>query len=263
MGRRAEALAAYERALAICQKLANDNPAVTGFQLELANIHSEIGALLGEAKPAEALAPWERARAIYQKLADASPSVTEFQLQLATNLSNIGEFYVRQKRLADAVGPLDQSVAIMQKLAQKSPDNTTFKTYLGCIHSVRGFARARTGQPAEAAADLRRAVEVLHTDAPLNISQRFYRSWALAQLTGFGGDAKSGVTAAEAAAFADQAVAALRDAIQAGWANPDDLKEPEFDLLRKRDDFQKLQKEVEARAAKRASPDKQPQAEKK
>jgi serine/threonine-protein kinase len=258
-----EALAAYERALPICQKLAKDNPAVTGFQLMLADIHSEIGTVLGEAKPAEALAAWERARAIYQKLADASPSVTEFQLQLATNLSNIGEFYVRQKRLADAVGPLDQSVVIMQKLANKSPDNTTFKTYLGCIHSVRGFARARTGQPAEAAADLRRAVELLHTDAPLNISQRFYRSWALAQLAGLGGDTKSGVTAVEGAAFADQSVVALRDAIQAGWANPDDLKEPEFDLLRKRDDFQKLQKEVEAKAANRASPDKLPRAEKK
>jgi serine/threonine-protein kinase len=264
MGRRAEALAAYERAQGIYQKLANDNPAVTDFQLMLADIHNGIGVVLVGAKPAEALAAWERARAIYQKLADANPSVTEFQLQLATTHSNIGEFYARHKRFAEAFGPLDQSVALMQKLADKSPDNTTFKSFLACTQAVRGFTRARAGQPAEAAADLRRAVELLHTDAPLMIAQRFYRSWALAQLAGLGGDAKSGVRAAEAAAFADQAVAALRDAIRAGWADPDDLKDPEFDLLRKRDDFQKLVKEVEAKAAaNRGGPDKQPQPDKK
>ena len=51
----------------------------------------------------------------------------------------------------------------------------------------------------------------------------------MALLAGLGRDAKSGVTAAEAAAFADQAVAALRDAISAGWARRDELKEPDFD----------------------------------
>jgi tetratricopeptide (TPR) repeat protein len=263
-GRRAEGLAAYERAQAIYQKLANDNPAVTDFQRYLADIHNNIGTALGMAKPAEALAAFERARAILQKLADASPSVTDFQLKLAISHSNIGEFYARQKQFAEAIGPLDQSVALMQKLADKSPDNTTVKSFLACIQAVRGFTRAHAGRPAEAAADLRRAVELLSRDTALPIDQRFYRSWALAQLAGLGGDAKSGVTAAEAAAFADQSVAALRDAIQAGWANPDELKEPEFDLLRKRDDFQKLVKEAEAKAAANsAGPDKQPQPDKK
>jgi tetratricopeptide (TPR) repeat protein len=261
-----EGLAAYERALAIYQKLVNANPAVTDFQGELADTYNGLGAVLAlwGAKPAEALAAFERARAILQKLADASPSVTDLQLRLATSLSNIGEFYARYKRLAEAFGPLDQSVAIMQKLADKSPDNTNVKSFLGYNQAVRGIARARAGQPAEAAADLRRAVELLSKDTPLEIYHRFYCSWALAQLARLGGDAKSGVTAAEATAFADQSVAALRDAIHAGWAEPDELKEPEFDVLRKRDDFQKLQKEVEAKAAtNRARPDKQPQPDKK
>jgi hypothetical protein len=58
-------------------------------------------------------------------------------------------------------------------------------------------------------------------------------------------DAKSGVTGSEAAAFADQAVTALRDAVQAGWAQGDELKEPDFDPLRRRDDFKKLLAELE------------------
>jgi hypothetical protein len=55
------------------------------------------------------------------------------------------------------------------------------------------------------------------------------------------------VTASEAAAFADQAAAAMRDAIADGWAQLDELKAPAFDPLRKRDDFQKLVAEVEGR----------------
>jgi hypothetical protein len=71
------------------------------------------------------------------------------------------------------------------------------------------------------------------------------------------------VTAAQAPAYADQAVAALRDAIQAGWSDPDELKESYFDLLRNRDDFRKLHKELEAKASNRATPDKQPPTDKK
>ena len=56
------------------------------------------------------------------------------------------------------------------------------------------------------------------------------------------------MTATEAARFADQAAAALRDAAQSGWTHWDELKEPDFDALRKRDDYRKLVKELEARA---------------
>jgi hypothetical protein len=73
-------------------------------------------------------------------------------------------------------------------------------------------------------------------------------------LAGLGRDAKSGVTAAEAAAFVDQAVAALRDAIGAGWAQRDELKEPEFDSLRGREDFKKLVAELEAKLGPKAKP---------
>jgi hypothetical protein len=80
------------------------------------------------------------------------------------------------------------------------------------------------------------------------------RSRALAPLAGLGGDAKSGVTKEEAAAFADQAVAALRDAIGAGWNRHNELKEPDFDALRGRDDFKRLLAELEAKAGPKAKP---------
>ena len=58
------------------------------------------------------------------------------------------------------------------------------------------------------------------------------------------------MTTDEAKAFADQAVAALADLVKKGWALPSELKEPDFDALRGRADFQKLAAEVEAKAEK-------------
>ena len=75
---------------------------------------------------------------------------------------------------------------------------------------------------------------------------RFALAQALALLAGLRTDPSAGVTAAEASRFAEQAVAALRDAIGAGWADRDRLKEPDFDSLRQRADFQKLVVELGA-----------------
>jgi hypothetical protein len=65
-----------------------------------------------------------------------------------------------------------------------------------------------------------------------------------------GADAKSGVTAAEAETFADHSLAGLAALVKAGWAYPSELKEPDFDALRGRADFQTLFVEVEAKAEK-------------
>jgi hypothetical protein len=123
---------------------------------------------------------------------------------------------------------------------------------LGESHAFRGGARTRAGQPAEAAADLRRARELWARLPSLDIEIQVERSRALALLAGLGGDARSGVTKEEARTFADQSVAALADAVKVGWALPSELKEPDFDALRGRPDFQKLVAEVEARSGAKA-----------
>ena len=58
------------------------------------------------------------------------------------------------------------------------------------------------------------------------------------------------MTAAEAKTFADQSVVALAAVVKTGWAFPSELKEPDFDAVRGRADFQWLVAEVEAKAAK-------------
>ena len=64
-GKPAEAEAEYRKALAIWQKLADDNPAVTDFRSSLACSHRNLGDLLSKTgKPAEAEAEFRKALAI-------------------------------------------------------------------------------------------------------------------------------------------------------------------------------------------------------
>jgi serine/threonine protein kinase len=190
-----------------------------------------------QGKLAEALPSYEAA------LADTNPGVTEYQSDLATIYNDIGRLYTQRKQFAHAFAALDTGLAIRQKLADAHPTNKLYTNGLALSHAYRGGARIGAGQPA--AAELRLAVELWTKDKTPDSETCFGRARAMALLAGLGADATSGVTAAEAATFADQAVTALRDAIQAGWAQRDEPKEPDFDPLRQRKDFKKLMAELE------------------
>jgi tetratricopeptide (TPR) repeat protein/tRNA A-37 threonylcarbamoyl transferase component Bud32 len=248
-GKLTEALAAYERARDILQKLAEADPAVAKFQQDLAHSHNNIGAVLHQTgKLAEALAAWERARDILQKLVDANPTVPDYRSVLAWNRYYAGRLLTRLGRSAEGLAALDQARALCQALVDAQSADSSYRLRLGYSHAFRGAARARAGRTDAAAADLRHAIDLWVKVPNSEAEDHFERSRALAVLAGLAGDPKSGVTVAEAAACADQAVAALRDALQAGWSVPRELKEPDFDSLRKRDDFQKLHKEMEAKS---------------
>jgi tetratricopeptide (TPR) repeat protein len=247
-GKPAEALAAYRKALDVQQRLADANPAVTFFQEDLAWTHFDIGNLLRVLdQPGEALTAHAQARAIRQKLADANPTVAKFHLDLSQSQTSIGRLHAQQGRFAKACAALDAAVATLGKWAEYSND-------LAFSHASRGWARARSGNSRDAADDLRRAVELWDKDQAPPSEMRFERARALALLAGLAGDSHSGVTAAEAAIFADQAVAALCDALRSGWNEPNELKERDFDALLSRAEFQKLVAEARARSGPKGQP---------
>ena len=90
-GKLSEAEAGARPALAIRQKLADDNPAVTSFRSDLAASHNNLGILLADTgRPAEAEAEYRKSLAIRQKLADDNPSNTAFGNRLALGHYNLG-----------------------------------------------------------------------------------------------------------------------------------------------------------------------------
>jgi tetratricopeptide (TPR) repeat protein len=252
-GKLAEALKEDQEAVAIYEKLMAANPAVAEFQSQLAMNYNNLAFVLSDmGKRADALKEYQKARALQQKLADANPSIAEFQGELARSDNNIGWLHAREKRFTEAFAALDRGLVCRQQLADAHPTITEYANDLGYSHAYRGWVHLRVGHPAEAVADLRRALEQWAKNKTPDAEDRFERGRALALLAGLATDGKSGVTAAEAATFAGQAVAALRDSFQAGWGKHDELKDPDFDPLRGREDFKKLLAELESRPKKEA-----------
>jgi serine/threonine-protein kinase len=242
----AEAFQAFQKALAIRQKLADAHPTVTEFQINLAKSHDFIAwNFLMMGKPEQGVESCRKGMAIWEKLVvDPDP---RFQSGLANSQTNLGWGLVRLKRLDEALSAIGKGLVISEKLANAEPNNDANKRALGESYFFRGLARAGAGQSAEAAADLRKALELRATESTPNLETQLTRARTLAMLAGLGGNAKSGVTKDESKTFADQSVAALAEAVKAGWALPSELKQPDFDALRGRADFQKLVAEVEAK----------------
>ena len=254
-GKPAAALAEKENERIILQKLADTNSSVTVYQRELAtsqeNMKAIIGRLWGQkGKPAETLEEYEKAQAIVQKLADAKPAVTMYQGALAKIHNIIGWLHARQSRFEDSFAALNRSLVISQKLTQENPDNSEYTAQLGYSYAYRGWANFHAGHPAEAASDLRHALEQWAKSKNPSIDNQFELCLTMALLAVLNNDPRSGVNSTEASAFSKQAVAALQNAIKAGWSQINDLNEPDFDSIRSREDFKDLVSELTNKAKK-------------
>jgi tetratricopeptide (TPR) repeat protein len=250
-GQAVESLKSCERSIALLQGLVEANRAVASFQFDLALTHANVGGTrLQLGQSSEARESYQHALPVAQKLVDANPTVVRFQMLLALIDNNLGRLLAREKQFPAGLASFDAGLAIRQKLVEAEPKNPQWTRDLGFSYGWRGAARLAAGQPALAAADLRHAVDVWSGNMGNEAATYFEIAKALALLAGLGGDAQSGVTAAEARAFGDRAVAALADAIKAGWrpAGLDDPKGPEFDALRHREDFKKLLAELAQQA---------------
>jgi tetratricopeptide (TPR) repeat protein len=160
-GRPAEGLQELQKALAVRQKLADANPAVTAFQRDLAQSLFHIGHVLQDTgKLPEALKAYQRALAIRQKLADASPAVTEFQRDLALSHSNIGDMLSRTGKPAEALAELQKALAIQQKLVDANPAVTELQRNLAWSHHYIGDVLSQTGRPAEALKEHHKALAI-------------------------------------------------------------------------------------------------------
>ena len=78
--------------MAIREKLAVENPAVTEFRSRLAQSQNNLGRLLaGLGKPSEAEAAYRASRSLYQDLAEANPTVPEYRNMWAAGHTNLAD----------------------------------------------------------------------------------------------------------------------------------------------------------------------------
>ena len=225
-------------ALAIQQKLADDNPAVTQFREFLAESHSNLGILLSNTgKSTEAEAEYRKALAIQQKLANDNPKVPEFRKY--GGQPPTPESPTRSARSAGRPRPATATNgrSPSESLIEEAPKTTSYCADL----LFSGLSRDQTGDPAGAAADARRAL-ALYDGLPSRSGEEWFETACChAALAGLAGRDGSGVSAAAAASEADTAMALLAKAVTMGYRNPNAFRtESALDPLRNRPDFQIL-----------------------
>ena len=119
LGRREEALAAAEEAVAIYRRLAAARP--DAFEPDLAASLSNLGSRLSAiGRREEALAATEEAVAIYRRLAAARPDA--FEANLAASLNNLGYWLQDIGRREEALAATEEAVAIRRRQAAARPD---------------------------------------------------------------------------------------------------------------------------------------------
>src|SRR5262249_23290021 len=138
---------------------------------------------------------------------------------------------------------------IRKKLAEANPAVTAYQRDLASGLSRLGIVQRRGGRPAEAAASFKQSIAIMEGLPSLIPGQHYDLACFRALLAGVAADPGSGVTAAEARAAADGAMAELRQAVTGGFRNVALMKtDTDLDALRSRPDFQQLVKELGAKS---------------
>jgi serine/threonine-protein kinase len=248
LGKRADAESAYREAVQIRAQLARDFPAVPQYRRDLATSHNSLGALLAEqSKQADAETAWREAVKLQAQLAQDFPAVPAYRNDLAVTMVNMAMLLRQSKKLEPARRLLEEALPHHQAALQADPGNVGYRQYFRANRRILAEILVDLGEHAAATATLgelppaavtpagevykaacifARCVPLAERDSRLSEDQRKKR----------------------AQAYADRALATLRQAVQNGYRDTAHIKkDPDLDPLRSHPEFQKLLQEMEAK----------------
>jgi hypothetical protein len=157
----------------------------------------------------------------------------------------------RRERGRRPLRPARRHCRSAKSCARRTPPFIYMRGELAESHSVLGRVQRRAGRTAEAAASFRSAGALVEQLPTLSVRNHYNLACYHALLAGVATEAGSGMTADEGLAAAERAMAALRQAIAAGYSTVAQLRtDVSLDTLRPREDFQQLVKELEEKASK-------------
>ncbi len=242
MGHADEGRRLLERALDAQEKLAAAGGAAGSLAdayTTLANLHE------AEGRPKEALGFYEKAEAMYEKFA-AGRTTVYLRTELARALNNLGLARAKSGQLREGLRDVERGKAIREQLLSGQPLNIDPRADLArsCYHLAR--IQILSGATAEAIASIKKAEDLYAGIPPKGPEDIYFRACMKALRTGLTGANKpepkiSASERSERQRFADEAMALLKQAAAAGYANPSRFtNDSPLEPLRSRPDFQEL-----------------------
>jgi serine/threonine-protein kinase len=243
-GRPDEGVRSQERVLAIREALTRVDPANPQLKSDLAWCQIDLGnALDGAGFPEEALRWTHRAAADLEELVRAFPSGVKYRSRLAQCLVALG---VLQHRAGapEAGRSIERSLAIREELARDIPNSYPLQNGLAKSALSLSTVRAAAGRRGEALANIRRAEQIVGRFPDIEPYTLLYMARAYARYSATARRGEGDLPPADQAerkAYADRAMATLRRAVTAGFADVGMLRrDTDLDPLRPRRDFQEL-----------------------
>jgi serine/threonine-protein kinase len=241
-GRPDEAVRGLERALVIREALARDDPTSLRFRADRAWSHNDLAmALDASGRTAEALHHITLAVEVYEEIVRDHPGRADDQDKLAICLSNLG-LMQRRAGVPGSRRSIERSLAIHEALAREHPTSSHAQFMLAGCTLYLATEQAAAGRPGEALANIRKAERIAGQIPEVNKGLILYDiACAYAQCGAPARPGAEGLSPAERAEYDDRAMAALRRAVTAGFADVALLRRDiDLDPLRPRRDFQEL-----------------------
>jgi serine/threonine-protein kinase len=138
-GRPSEAIPPLQRAVAIFERLARDNPGNAELRIQLAIAHDVAGSALRQSdRQAEAMAAFQRAVTICEPLARDNPAVILYQHTLASSCADLGHTLQDAGNHSAAASAFRRSLEIRQRLLRDNPTLPQFQRNLAAVHASLG-----------------------------------------------------------------------------------------------------------------------------
>lgn len=127
-----EAITAFNQYLALCQRLAHQNPDCPGWQRKLALAHSRLGdARQAQGQLESALAELSEHFAICRRMTRQYPADISWQREVGVAHSKIGNIRKSQGQLERARAEYADYLAVFRKLVEQDPNNIGWQRELG------------------------------------------------------------------------------------------------------------------------------------
>jgi tetratricopeptide (TPR) repeat protein len=146
-GHLVRARSAFERSLAIAERLAQTDPGNTGRQRDLSVSRNKLGDVQqAQGDLAAALTSYQASLAIAERLAQADPGNAGWQRDLSISHERIGDVQRAQGDLAAALTNYQASLAIRERLAQADPGNAGWQRDLAVSFGRVAMVESRQGR---------------------------------------------------------------------------------------------------------------------
>jgi hypothetical protein len=253
---RKKALARHQGAVRLLEKLVERDRGDRTFRHELAKSYFNVSVIQGaRAEAARRRFGWppalklrngeerpalERARKVQEELVRAEPDNLDFRHELSRTLNNLGINLWITKREVQARLVLFQAIDNLKPAVARAPEVVAYRRTLNAHYGFLGEIEWRMGHAAESAKAIRERLKLWPGDA----AELYAGACELARAAGV-----AGLDRAERDKYLTESVAALRQAVAAGFRDTAKLRgDPALELLRKRDDFRAVLVEVEKKA---------------